>query len=360
MARFLTYEYRLTPTKDQAQRISMELSKKDIAFNDLAMIVNDHIDLGADEDTLYTAMSMNLPGEAFDQALVQELEVLIRKRNKGLIDEIKRCNCNRRRRSYGFSPVSLSCSEVFIPNVGWVKMILHRPLPSNAHIFGAIVTEDEYGSVYKIALKLVMDSIAAAIPITGSPRIIGLDYKQDGLYMDSNGNLGGYPGFRKKAQAEIAALYEKSSRFSVGSSRWKKYRRRAAKLEAHIAHQRKDWQFKRAAQLASEYDAVSIETLDLNDMQSKNAALSPKLRDNNWPGFRRKLEDKLAEHGKPLIEVSRFFPSSQICSVCGHRFGKREPTIRIITCPNCGTILDRDINAARNIRDEGLRIMQAG
>lgn len=52
MARFLTYEYRLTPTKDQAQRISMELSKKDIAFNDLAMIVNDHMDLGADEDTL--------------------------------------------------------------------------------------------------------------------------------------------------------------------------------------------------------------------------------------------------------------------------------------------------------------------
>ena len=83
------------------------------------------------------------------------------------------------------------------------------------------------------------------------------------------------------------------------------------------------------------------------------------VRDNNWYGFKNKLGRKLAQQGKPLIEVSRYFPSSQLCSVCGYRFGKLPLYQRIVNCPACGSLMDRDYNAARNIRNEGIRLLEA-
>ena len=133
--------------------------------------------------------------------------------------------------------------------------------------------------------------------------------------------------------------------------------RRAEKLEKHIYNQRKDWQFKKASELANENSAVCIETLNFGDMVKENAALSSKIYDNQWGGFKNKLKSKLDEQGNPLIQTSQYYPSSQGCSCCGWNMGKQPLNVRTIVCPNCGNIMDRDMNAALNIRDEGLRLL---
>ena len=93
-------------------------------------------------------------------------------------------------------------------------------------------------------------------------------------------------------------------------------------------------------------------------MKQTNPSLSPKLNDNACASFYRKLEQILHQNGKKLIRVDPQFPSSQICSCCGAYLGKQTLGVKTITCPNCGATIQRDHNAARNIRDEGFRHLE--
>lgn len=360
MSAFTTYEYRLDLSNNQKKAISELLDKEDNNFNDLALLVSHSFRCGASVEDLHAIIDAGLCGAVYDNSLRKELCFMVEQLTKGFISEIKPHFVFRNRRHFRFSPVWVSGQSVLVPGIGWLKMILHRLLPPDVRIYHACLTEDECRSVYKISfcLQYVCSNQAKKKPCAET--VIGLDYKQDGLYVDSNGRNGNYPGFWLNGREKVSSLNQTANRFTVGSRRWLKFRKRAAKLAGHIERQRKDWQYKKAAELAAEYDAVCIEHLDFNAMQMENATLSPKIRDNNWWGFRKKLEEKLSAQGKPLIEVSKYYPSSQICSICGYRFGRKPLDIRTIICPRCGQALDRDINAACNIRDEGLRLLKAG
>lgn len=359
MAVFKSYEYRIYPNADQIKKITDVLDEQDRAFNKLIDLVNMRFCYGSSADTIVSEVASMLPGAVYDKYLQKDIEALVARLERGEINEILPHAKYRRHRSFEFSPVSLNGQCVFVPNVGWVETVFHRTLPKDSHVFSAVVTEDEYGSVYKVTFRLVFDAYEIPSCEVRSEKVVGLDYKQDGLYIDSNGQSGEYPGFWLHGREKVSSLYETANRFCVGSRRWLKFQKRAAKLATHIFRQRKDWQYKKANELAKENDAVCIESLDMSEMQESDYSLTPKIRDNNWIGFRKKLGEKLAEEGKPLIEVPKYFPSSQICSVCGYRIGKQALNIRYIACPYCGTMLDRDINAACNIRDEGLRMLQA-
>lgn len=359
MLKYKTYNYRLNPTPEQQERITELLDEKDRAFNELVTCINDGFACGKSTDDIIPEITAKLPYEPYKNHLKKEVEGLLVKKEKGRIIHIKPCAAYRRKRSIGFTLPTVREGKVLLPRVGWVRMVFHRPFPEGATVYSVIVSEEEYRRVYSVSFRLKFDSAEAVTSEVHSDQVLGLDYKQDGLYVDSNGQSGGYPGFLQQGGRRVADLYQKSNRFAVGSRRWLKLRKRAAKLEAHIVRQRKDWQNKKATHLADTNDAVCIECLDPVEMQRRNAKLAPKMRDNNWQGFRRTLESKLSEKGKPLIEVSKYFPSSQICSSCGFRFGKRDLNVRTITCPNCGAVFDRDINAACNIRNEGLRLLRA-
>lgn len=359
MAAFKTYEYHLDLSKTQKKEITELMDEKDHDFNMLALTVNQSYLNGADIDAINAEIDAGLSGAVYDGALRKELQTLALKQQNGILAAISPRSVYRNHRSFKFAPVWVLGQNVLIPGIGWANMVMHRPLPPAAKICFACLTEAECRSDYKISFCLMFqppEQALCEIPVRST---IGLDYKQDGLYVDSRGRSGNYPGFWQNGRKKVAALNQIASRFHVGSRRWMIFRKRAAKAAAHIDRQRKDWQFKKAAELAAENDAVCVEHLDFKAMQEENAALAPKLRDNNWLGFRSKLECKLSEQGKPLIEIPRYFPSSQICCSCGYRFGRMPLSTSTITCPNCGRSFDRDVNAACNIRDEGLRLLKA-
>ncbi|MBB5336884.1 IS605 OrfB family transposase [Pectinatus brassicae] len=144
-----------------------------------------------------------------------------------------------------------------------------------------------------------------------------------------------------------------------GSNNRQKQRKRVALLHEKIANQRKDFQHKSSCQLADSYDAVCIEDLNMQSM-SKSLNFGKSVADNGWGMFVSMLKYKLEERGKKLVKIDKFYPSSQICHICGYKNSDtKDLTIRQWECPECKSHHDRDINAAINIREEGRRILSA-
>lgn len=133
-----------------------------------------------------------------------------------------------------------------------------------------------------------------------------------------------------------------------------KLRIKIAKQYEKLTNARKDYIHKLSMQLIEEYDDICIEDLKIKDM-IKNKQLSFDIMDCSWYELRRQLEYKAKFYEKKIHIVDRYFPSSKKCSVCGYK--KEDLTLndRFWTCPNCGTAHDRDINAAKNILNEGMK-----
>lgn len=146
------------------------------------------------------------------------------------------------------------------------------------------------------------------------------------------------------------------SRKSIGSNRWNKARIKVAKLQKHISNQRKDFLQKLTTLIVRKYDIICIEDLDVKAMKETELTVRNKrVSDVSWSEFRRQLTYKSTWYGRTLSAVDRYYPSSQICHYCGRIDGKKAETIRFWVCPKCNSKLDRDINAAINILNEGLR-----
>ena len=138
-----------------------------------------------------------------------------------------------------------------------------------------------------------------------------------------------------------------------------KQRIKVAKLHEKVANQRKDFLHKQSRQIINIYDCVCIEDLNMKAM-SQSLNFGKSVFDNGWGMFTQFLRYKLAEQGKTLVKVDKYFASSQTCSCCGYKNTEtKNLSIREWVCPNCGTYHDRDVNAAVNIKNEGMRIILA-
>ena len=143
------------------------------------------------------------------------------------------------------------------------------------------------------------------------------------------------------------------------SHRYQKQLQRVFKKTRHATNQRKDFLHKQSTMIAKSYDAVCVEVLNLTAIANKGFGNSKATMDNGYGMFLVMLAYKLAKQGKRFIKIDRWYASSQLCSACGNKNPLvKDLHIREWTCPHCGARHDRDWNAAKNIRKEGLRILQ--
>ena len=189
-------------------------------------------------------------------------------------------------------------------------------------------------------------------------RVLGLDYKSDGLYKDSNGDLAGMPKFFRKAQKRLAKLQKKLKNKEKGSKNYEKQLRKVAKLYVHVANQRRDYLQKLSTAITKQYDYIMVEDLNMRAMANKGFGNGKATMDNGFGMFQVMLAYKLKRKGGKLVVIDKWFPSSQLCNVCGYKNKKvKNLNVHSWICPVCGTEHDRDENAAINILIEGLRIL---
>jgi putative transposase len=182
-------------------------------------------------------------------------------------------------------------------------------------------------------------------------KYIGLDYKSDGLYIDSNGQCAEYPKYYRQSQRKLRMLQKKYSRQQKGGKNNEKTLLKIQKLHEHISNQRKDFLHKLSTAITKQYDVICVEDIDMKGL-SQTLHLGKSTLDNGFGMFRLMLTYKaLRQPMKYLIKVDRFFASSKTCSHCGYKLDELKLSDRVFNCPKCKHSIDRDFNAAINIRD---------
>ena len=185
-------------------------------------------------------------------------------------------------------------------------------------------------------------------------KFLGMDFAMHGMCVFSTGERAGYPMFYRNAEKKLAREQRKLSRCEKGSRNYQKQKKKVALYHEKIKNQRKDFQHKLSHSLAEDYDAVCVEDLNLKGIAG-GLHFGKGIQDNGYGQFLSMLGYKLEERGKYLIKVDRYFASSKICSVCGHKKKELALSERTYLC-ECGNQMDRDVNAAVNILKEGKRI----
>ena len=250
-----------------------------------------------------------------------------------------------------------------LPKIGKVRAVIHRVPGTDWKLRSATVSCSSDDRYYVSVLFEYENSVSAYV--ADENNAIGMDYASDGLYVDDKGNIGTNHKFYRESHKKLAKEQrilsrKKGSRKGEDKSHnYLKQQRKVNRIHTHIANQRKDNLHKISAEIANQYDIVCVENLNMRNMSNRGFGNGKATLDNGYGMFLDMLEYKLANRGKYLVKVDKWYPSSQICHCCGKRHPEmKDLRIRTMRC-ECGYVMDRDRNAAMNIKKEGLRIMNS-
>ena len=224
---------------------------------------------------------------------------------------------------------------------------------------------DFKGIIKSVIVSLTADSkyyvsllVEAEIePLKVTNKTIGLDLGIKDLIVDSNGHKYKNHKYLTKSQNKLAKEQRKLSKMVKGSGNRNKQRIKVARIHRHINSQRNDYLHKLSKKIIDENQIICIEDLKVKNMMN-DSKLARNISDVSWSRFVTMLIHKANWYGRNVIKVPSDYPSSQLCSICGYKNSiTRDRAIRKWTCPKCGTIHDRDINAAKNILSKGIEML---
>jgi putative transposase len=241
-----------------------------------------------------------------------------------------------------------------IPKIGEVKAVIQRTIQGKIKT----VTISKNCSNQYFASVLFEDGKQKPDSNTDG-KAIGIDLGLTHFAITSDGSKFENPRWLNKHELNLKRKQQQLSRKQKGSSNRNKSRHKVARIHRKITNCRKDFLHKLSRRIVNENQVIVVENLNVKGMMSNNC-LAKSIHQVGWGQFCTMLKYKAEMEGKIYLEVGRFFPSSKTCHVCLNQVGSLPLDVRTWTCSHCLTTHDRDINAAINLRDEGLRILTSG
>ncbi|HEY1389729.1 MAG TPA: RNA-guided endonuclease TnpB family protein [Ktedonobacterales bacterium] len=229
-----------------------------------------------------------------------------------------------------------------------------RPLPDDAIPTTVTISRDTAGR-YFVGI-LIEEEIA---PLSPANTQAGIDLGLHDVVVLDSGEKVGNPRFLAQDEQKLATAQRRLAKKKLGSRNREKARRKVARLHARIADRRTDFLHKLSTRLIRENQTICIESLSVKAM-GRHPTLAKAIHDVGWGEFVRQLEYKAAWYGRTLVKIDKWYPSSRRCATCGHILDSLSLDTRQWTCPECGHIHDRDVNAAKNILAVGLTVSACG
>jgi putative transposase len=239
-----------------------------------------------------------------------------------------------------------------IPKIGDVKAIIHRPIEGKIKT----VTVSKNCSNQYFASVLFEDGQEKP-QSNAEGKAIGIDVGLTHFAITSDGSKFANPRFLTKHEKNLKRKQRQLSRKQKGSNNRNKARKKVARVHRKITNCREDFLHKLSRRIVDENQVIILENLNVKGMMA-NHCLAKAIAQVGWGMFSTMLKYKAENEGKIYQEVDRFFPSSKTCHVCLNQVGSLPLDVRTWTCDHCHTSHDRDINAAINLRNEGLRILR--
>ncbi len=362
------YKYRVYPNKQQEKQIQKTFGCKRFVYNQCFAYrqdkyKNENISLSKIDCNNWKNQYLKkeypwlkeVDKFALDNAVI-DMDIAYQKFFKGHSGFPRFKSKRDSRKSYttnftnGNIEVSFDANKIKLPKLKWVKAKVHREFAGQIKL--ATISQIPSGK-YFVSILVETEHI----PMEPIETIIGIDLGIKDLLITSDGEKYDNQKLTKKYENKLAKEQRKLSHKQKGSKNWNKQRIKVAKVHEKISNTRKDYLHKISHKLISENQVIVSEDLAVSNMV-KNHNLAKAISDCGWYELTRQLSYKSDWNNRQYIKIGRFTKSSQPCNVCGYiNTNTKNLSVREWICPQCGTVHDRDINAAINIRNEGLRLL---